>query len=212
MAPVPEHASGMTSWEVCTRRLSPAQHLDEERLVLGRAVVKDRLGHRQQHFARHGRRSRRHQLVLLHRLTASCVGGWIGFDTSTPSRARAAAAERGDEDRVASGRVRREEPHDLGVVEREPAGAEAQGVGRQVRAAAGDAGIEVGQAIPAVAPRLPDRVERRQEEDRRRRVATQRLLERQIRRLVAERARPDAARDRGPASTRRRRAPRRPPR
>ena len=24
MAPVPEHASGMTSWEVCTRRLSPA--------------------------------------------------------------------------------------------------------------------------------------------------------------------------------------------
>src|SRR5439155_341958 len=97
--------------------------------------------------------------------------------------------ERHDEDRVLAGRVRREELDHGGVVEGEPRGAEALRVGGEVGAPAGAPGLEVGEPIAAVAERGEDRGERREEVDHRRRVASKRLLEAEIRRLVPVRAR-----------------------
>src|SRR5215831_4672105 len=48
--------------------LEPLPHLAEERVVFRGAVMDDRTGHREQDIGWHGRRTRRHQLVLLHAL------------------------------------------------------------------------------------------------------------------------------------------------
>ena len=64
--------------------------LGEEGLVLRRAMVDDRPRHRQQHFARHRRRSRRHQLILLHSIHDLLVGAAIVVNPSTPPAALAA--------------------------------------------------------------------------------------------------------------------------
>src|SRR5262245_58828617 len=96
------------------------------------------------------------------------------------------SAEGGDEDRVQSLGVRREEPNDLVVIEREPRRAEALRVGGEVGAPADEPGLEVGEAGAAVAPRGEQRIERREEEDRRRGVTAERLLQRQVRRLTPE--------------------------
>ena len=45
--------------------LQPREHLEEDRLEVGRAVVDDRLGERRQHLRRHGRRPRREEIALL---------------------------------------------------------------------------------------------------------------------------------------------------
>src|SRR5207249_9938520 len=63
-------------------------HLDEERLVLRRPVVDDRGRHREQDFARDGRRPRRHQLVLLHAdgLLDAMRVDWMLARPPTPDR------------------------------------------------------------------------------------------------------------------------------
>jgi len=78
-------------------------------------------------------------------------------------RISCSSTERGDEDRVESFARRSEELHDGAIVEREPRGAEALGIGAEVRAAADDARGEVGETIAAIAEARQQCVERGQE-------------------------------------------------
>src|SRR5215510_16161490 len=80
--------------------------------------------------------------------------------------------------------MRREELHDVAVVEREPGGAEALRVGGQVGAPAGQSGLEIRQPIAAIAERARDRIEPREKVDDGRRVAAQWLLEAEMGRAV----------------------------
>src|SRR5207249_8253300 len=77
------------------------------------------------------------------------------------------ASECHDEDGVLARGVRREELDDVTVVEGEPRGAKALRVGGEVSAAAGNAGLEVGEAVAAVAEHGEDTRERREEVDHR---------------------------------------------
>src|SRR5262245_40360214 len=101
--------------------------------------------------------------------------------SSIVSRARGrparGAAEGGDEDSGAAGRVRGEEFDDLVVVERQPGGAEAEGIGRQVCSPTAEAGGEVHETIAAVAIHTQHRGERREIVENGGGVTAQRLLE-----------------------------------
>src|SRR5882672_7128952 len=96
------------------------------------------------------------------------------------------AAEGGDEDGFLARGVGREERDHVTVVEGEAGGSEALCVGREIEAAPEEAGLEIGQAIPAIAIRLEERVEIGEEEDGRARHAAEGLLEAEIGRLLTE--------------------------
>src|SRR4029453_19550140 len=68
--------------------------------------------------------------------------------------------------------------------------ADARSGGSGAAAPAGVAASQIRRQVAALAPGGEDRVERRQEEDGRRRVTAERLLEREIRRLAPELACP----------------------
>ena len=80
-------------------------------------------------------------------------------------------AQRGHEDRVFAGGVRREEFHDVAVIEREPGRAESLRVGGEVGAAAGQSRREIREAIAPIAERARERVESREPVEDSRRVA-----------------------------------------
>jgi len=82
--------------------------------------------------------------------------------------------------------VGREERDHVAVIECKAGGAEALRIGAEIEATPDEAGLEVGQAIPAIAIRLEKRVEIGEEEDGRARHAAERLLETEIGRLLTE--------------------------
>src|SRR5262245_15880153 len=149
IAPVPEHVRGITSCAVWKIRLSPARTSTKSASYSGV----------------------RWWMIVCAIAGSAWLGTGVGpgamscyfFMEATLPRRFGPSAEGGDEDRVQSLGVRREEPHDLVVIEREPRRAEALRVRGEVRAPADEPGLEVGEAGAAVAPRGEQRIERREE-------------------------------------------------
>src|SRR5205085_2810311 len=89
-------------------------------------------------------------LTTMTRSPADSVLATAASIAPVPRRAHG-APERHHEDRVGARRARRQEAHDLVVVKREAARAEASGVRREVGAAAGKPGLEIDVPIAALA-------------------------------------------------------------
>src|SRR5262249_44339225 len=101
------------------------------------------------------------------------------------------AAQRSHEDRILPGCVRREERHDLSIVEGEPGRAEALGVRAQIEPPSDDAGFEIRDAITTIAHVLERMVEICEEEHGHGRGAAERLLETEERGVTPKVAEPD---------------------
>src|SRR5258706_13650718 len=103
-----------------------------------------------------------------------------------PRRPRDRAAESGHEDRILPVGVGREEGDDLAIVEREAGRAETLGVGAQIEPAADETGLEIGDAIAAIAQPIERTAQVGEKEDRDRRRASERLLETEERGIAPE--------------------------
>src|SRR2546430_14285387 len=108
----------------------------------------------------------------------------VRFDGNTPSLAR--PAQRGHENRVLAGGVRRKERDDVTVVEGETGGAESLRVRGQIGASAGQSRFQVGETIAAITERAREIVEPRDPIEDGRRVPAERLLQAEIRGPIPE--------------------------
>src|SRR5262245_56993003 len=201
MAPVPEQASGITSWRVWNSILRPALTSAKSAWysgvrwwMIGRAMASRTSlgtgvgpGAMSWYFFIEFRPSRLDADLT----TPLALPAPAPIVSCRPRASAHGMPERGDEQGIAARCVGSKEVDDVSVVVREAAGAEAERVRGEIRAATTQAGVEVDEAVAAVAEGGQDLVQTRQKVDDGGGITPQRLFQTEVGGLLTEHASPD---------------------